>query len=321
MERTRAYRGGRLLAEGFPLAEVGRMLAEPDTEVWLDLLRPTAAELCALPDELGLHELAIRNATAPRSRPGITRYPDHLLLCTSAVRLDGLSMETAGVVAFITPRALITVRADERFDVDAVVARWDDLASLATGGVGMLVYGLLAQVVDSHLAAVQALDDAVEEVEDLLFATRPATAAAQHRAYTLRKVLLQLRRVVVPMREVVAGLLRRGADDLGHGLLPYYQDLHDDVLWAAEWTESQRELIATILDSELTIQSNRLNLIMKKVTSWAAIIAVPTAVTGFYGMNVAFPGFGTQQGMITAGSLVVASPLVLYLLFKRSDWL
>jgi magnesium transporter len=102
---------------------------------------------------------------------------------------------------------------------------------------------------------------------------------------------------------------------------PYFQDVYDHVLRATEWTESLRDLVSTILETNLTIQGNRLNAIMKKVTSWAAIIAVPTAVTGFYGMNVPYPGFAQQSGFVASVVLLVVLSGGLYLLFRRLDWL
>jgi len=102
---------------------------------------------------------------------------------------------------------------------------------------------------------------------------------------------------------------------------PYFQDVYDHVLRAMEWIESLRDLVSTILETNLTIQGNRQNAIMKKVTSWAAIIAVPTAVTGFYGMNVPYPGFARHSGFVTSMVLLVVLSGGLYLLFKRLDWL
>jgi len=104
-------------------------------------------------------------------------------------------------------------------------------------------------------------------------------------------------------------------------LQPYYQDVYDHVLRATEWTESLRDLVATILETNLTIQGNRMNVITKKVTSWAAIIAVPTFVTGFYGMNVPYPGYEQKWGVLAAIAVMIVIASVLYVIFKRKDWL
>jgi magnesium transporter len=168
---------------------------------------------------------------------------------------------------------------------------------------------------------VQQLDEAMEGLEDLLFDERPHGPEVQRRSFELRKSLVLLRRLVQPMREVVNTLLRRDLGLVDDAMGPYFQDVYDHVLRATEWTESLRDLVSTILETNLTIQGNRLNTVMKKMTSWAAIIAVPTAVTGYYGMNVPYPGFGQHSGVVTSTVLLVVLSGSLYLLFKRLDWL
>jgi magnesium transporter len=168
---------------------------------------------------------------------------------------------------------------------------------------------------------VQSLDDQIEQLEDLLFDDRPHDKDVQRRSFELRKSLVKLRRVVLPMREVVNTLMRRDVGLVGDELMPYYQDVYDHVLRATEWTESLRDLVNTILETNLTIQGNRLNIITKKVTSWAAIIAVPTAITGFYGQNVPYPGFARYSGFVTSTIVIAVLSLALYLTFKRKDWL
>jgi len=104
-------------------------------------------------------------------------------------------------------------------------------------------------------------------------------------------------------------------------MVPYYQDVYDHVLRVTEWTESLRDLVTTILETNVSIQGNRLNTIMKKVTSYAAIIAVPTAVTGFYGQNVPYPGYEAQSGFWSSAAMIVGLSATLYVIFRRRDWL
>jgi magnesium transporter len=240
------------------------------------------------------------------------------------VHLDPVTGELCDseVSAFITDRALITVRADDRFDMDQVLARWADNADLAKHGVSFLLHGLLDYLVDGHFATVQELDTAIETLEDLLFDdSGTQVQAVQRRSYELRKSLVMLRRLVLPMREVVNTLMRPTTHVVQESMLPYYQDVYDHVLRATEWTESLRDLVTTVLETNLTVQGNRMNLIMKKVTSWAAIIAVPTAVTGFYGQNVPYPGFGKEYGFIESSIITIVLAGTLYLIFRRKDWL
>jgi len=321
--RTRLYRHGNLILEGFPVAEISDHLADEAVTIWLDLRDPDRHDLNVLSEEFGLHPLAIEDAVQERERPKLDRYRSHLFLTAYGAHLDPASggLATSELAAFVTPRALITVRKDDGLDVGAVVERWDASPDLAKFGVGYLLHGLLDYVVDGHFDTVQSLDDAIENLEDQLFSATPADREVQLRSFQLRKSLVLLRRVVIPMREVVNALMRRDLHVVDEQLMPYYQDVYDHVLRATEWTESLRDLVGTILETNLTIQGNRMNVITKKVTGWAAIIAVPTLITGFYGMNVPYPGFGRQSGFAVSSVIMVITGLLLYTIFKRNDWL
>jgi magnesium transporter len=183
------------------------------------------------------------------------------------------------------------------------------------------LHGLLDHVVDSHFEAVQALDDQIEALQDALFADRPPTRALQLRTFEVRRSLVLLRRVVLPMREVVNSLLRHDLHVVDSAMMLYFHDIYDHVLRATEWTESLRDLVGSVLETNLTLQSNHLNVVMKQVTSWAAIIAVPTAVTGFYGQNVPYPGFGHPGGFWTSTVVTLMSSVALFWYFRRKDWI
>ena len=323
--RTRLYRDGKLELEGFPVADISEYLADESVTIWLDLRDPDPGhdDLAVLSEEFGLHPVAVEAALQHSRRPKLARYRVYLFLTAYAARLDTGSGElaTSGVAAFITSQALITIRQDDGLDIDAVVQRWDETADLARFGVGYLLYGLLDYIVDSQSEAVQSLDDCMEELEDRLFDGVPRGLEVQRRVFALRKSLVLLRRIVFPMSEIVGELMRRDLRIVGDDLMPYYQDVYDEALHAAERTDSLRDLVTSILEANVTIQGNRLNVITKKVTGWAAIIAVPTFITGFFGMNVPYPGFGDKAGLAVSVAAMAVTGLVLYLVFKRKDWL
>jgi magnesium transporter len=323
MARTRCYRMGVLTDEGFSLDDVSDHLQDESAVVWVDLRAPDLEDLQLVADELGLHSLAVEDATSGRQRPRFSRFAGHDFLTAYAVRLDVSSGElvTGEIAVFITSSALVTVRTDDEFPIDGLLRRWDDNADMTKYGIGALVHGLLDFVVDGHFDAVQSLDDEIERLEDALFDDRPHDTDVQRRSFELRKSLVHLRRVVLPMREVVNTLMRRDVGLVPEEMTPYYQDVYDHVLRATEWTESLRDLVNTVLETNLTIQGNRLNVITKKVTSWAAIIAVPTAITGFYGQNVPYPGFSHQTGFLTSSVLIVVLSGALYIAFKRQGWM
>ena len=325
MARTRLYRKGVLEKEDFPVADISDYLEDEQSVIWLDLCSPTQEDFDAIREEFGLHVLAVEDAMDFGQRAKIDRYRTHLFMSAYGVHLDPEigQLTTTELGAFITPQALITVRRrDAGLDIEQVVARWDENPDLTRHGVAFLLYGLLDYLVDGHMAAVEELDTALEEIEDLLFdADRPSVKQIQRRSFGLRKSLVLLRRVVLPMREVVNALMRPTMHVVGEPMMPYYQDVYDHVLRATEWTESLRDLVTTVLETNLTVQGNRMNMIMKKVTSWAAIIAVPTAITGFYGQNVPYPGYGKFDGFIVSTVLTVVISIGLYITFRRRDWL
>ncbi len=322
MVTTRLYKHGMLKTRAFPVEDISDHLVEQGCTVWADFVSPTEEDLAVIEEELSLHRLAVEDAVHDHQRPKLDRYDTHLFLAAYAVSLDENTgqLSKTEVKAFITGHALITVHGPE-FDMDRVVARWDRDPALAKHGVAFLLWGLLDEIVDGYFDTVQQLDSAMESLEDALFDDRPRDKEVQRRSFEFRKSLVELRRVVLPMREVVNTVLRRDLDAIDPEMAPYFQDVYDHVLRATEWTESLRDLVSTILDTNLSIQSNRMNLIMKKVTSWAAIIAVPTAITGFFGQNLAFAGFGTAWGLWMSVVLIIGVSGLLYLGFKRRDWI
>jgi magnesium transporter len=323
MLRTRAYCDGKITAEDFALERVSDYLADPKNVVWVDFTDPSQQDLAGLEEELDLHELAVEDALHSNERPKLDHYATHSFLVAYDARLDAETGElvTNEVKAFITPRAVVTVHKAD-FSMKPVVERWDSAPDLAVHGVAYLIWGLLDVVVDGHFDAVQSLDSEMEALEDHLFETRKlGNTSIQRRSFELRKSLVLLRRVVIPMREVVGALLRRNLIPTDPDMIPYLEDVYDHVLRVTDWTDSLRDLVNTILETNISLQGNRMNLIMKKVTSWAAIIAVPTLITGFYGQNLPFPGFSQPWGFWISSALIVACPIALYTMFKRRDWL
>ncbi len=323
MAKTRLYRDGKLVLKDFPVPDVSEHLKEEGAYVWLDYCAPTATDLAAIAEELDLHPLAVEDAVTEHQRPKLDRYDSHLFMSADDVHLDVDSgvLSASEIGVFITHNALVTVRQNEEARIDSVLDRWDESEDLARNGVSFLLWGLLDDIVDGHFEAVQSLDTEIEKLEDLLFDDRPHDTEVQRRSFELRKSLVLLRRLVLPMREVVNSLLRRDLHVVEPPMAPYYQDVYDHVLRATEWTESLRDLVTTILETNLTIQGNRMNLVMKKVTSWAAIIAVPTAITGFYGQNVPYPGFAAHWGFWFSTALIIVFSTGLYWAFRRNDWI
>ncbi len=277
--------------------------------------------------ELGLNSWAVEDAIGEAERTKTVAYRSHTFFTVYAVSCrkpaddTESSLELHRISGFVLPRGLITVRLSPWYDIDTVSQRFDELGGQEYG-VGALVHGLLDVIVDEHFEAVQALDDGIEALEDDLFENNTPRGGLQRKTFRLRKDLVELRRVVLPMREVVNAIQHRRLDaKTATELDPLYADLYDHVMRVSEWTESLRDMVTTVFETNLSLQDARLNQVMKKLTGWAAIVAVPTAITGFYGQNVDYPGLETFGGFVTSTALIVIIVLLLYWTFKRRDWL
>jgi magnesium transporter len=320
---TRVYRKGVLEAQDFPVSDISEHLERPDTVVWVDFCGPSKSQLHELAAELGLHELAVEDALGPHQRPKVDHYATHRFLSCQAVRVDTKegSLEETEVDAFVNERWLITVRKDHGFSIEPVLGRWDRSPDLAGHGTSFLLYGLLDVVIDGYFDAIQAFDDYYDEVSDGIFSEHPLDPAQQRHWFQMRRAMVRLHRLVVPMREAVSSLMRREHAAVSDDLYPYYQDLYDHILRVSESSDSLRDLVSTIVETNLSLRDYRQNQIVKKVSSWAAIIAVPALITGYYGMNVPYPGFGRTWGFIASVVFMVAASFGLYRLFRRQDWL
>lgn len=324
--RTRAWRDGALAAEGFPVDDVSEYLKQDGTVVWLDLCGPQHTAMRVIGRELNLDHVAVEDAVSRHERTKLDRYTDYFFLNLYLPVVDGADMTLHEVSVFVTDSALVTVRPEPGFPVEELIRRWDrspDLArrELTSDTVALLLYSLLDLVVDKQLDAAQAFDAEADALEELIFDDSFPVREIQERSFRLRKNLFMLRRVSLPMREILNTLLRRDVRLVSQPLIPYYQDVYDHALRVSEFTEGLRDLIANLLDTRIALQGNRLNEVMKKVTSWAAIIAVPTAITGFYGQNVPYPGFAHAWGFWFSSLLIVVLSAGLYVLFKIRDWL
>ena len=324
MQQSRIYIDGILVDGDVTLGNLKNFRRKRKSAIWVDLVNPTPTDLEHLGQELGLHPLAVEDALVGRQRAKLEHYDSHLFINAYSASWDSDAdkLTTCELSVFVTQNALITVRDDDSFDITSLTRRWDDSATMAEMGVAFLLWGLLDVIVDGYFEVVEKLDLEVDELEDLLFTDNQLhSQEIQKRTYKLRKALVTLRRVAIPMREIVNPLVRRDTQVIGGEMMPYFQDIYDHVMRVADWTDSLRDLVTTLLETNLTIQGNRMNLVMKKVTSWAAIIAVPTAITGWFGQNVPYVGFGTAWGVWESlGSIVVVST-VLYWAFRRNDWL
>jgi magnesium transporter len=323
MITSRIYRNGALTGEYVDLDKIATYSAQPNTYIWVDLVNPTELQLRKIGAQLDLHELALEDAFKGKQRPKLEHYKSHLFincydLCAAA---NAREISATELSIFVTRNVLITLRDDDEFSIVNLTNRWDARPELQPAGISFLLWGILDQVVDNYFSILDSFDEQLESLEGLIFQDSKDNLQIQRGSYDLRKKIVATRRLILPMREVINPLFRHDNLAFSDSMQEYFQDVYDHVIRATDWIDSLRDLVTTLVETNLTMQGNRMNLIMKKVTSWAAIIAVPTAITGFYGQNVPYPGFSEIGGFWASTILIVVGSTGLYWAYKKNDWL
>ncbi len=207
-----------------------------------------------------------------------------------------------------------------------MVKGWDEAPEMLEYGGRGLLYGLLDVIVDGHLAVpASSSTTGSRRPRTRLFDEQPRSGTdVQRQTYELRRQMTGVRKVVLPMRDVVDAMLRHAELHQGEQaeIVERLRDLRDHVLRTNEWNDSLRDVVTTMFETGLSLADARLNQIVRKLSGWAAIIAVPTAITGFYGQNVPYPGFGQWWGFVasTASSRSVLA-IGIWALFRKRGWL
>ena len=316
----RHYREGVLKEEAFDPTRVSDLIQEPGARVWLDLADPTEEELALIQEEFGLHELAMEDTRTRGQRPKVEVYDGYFFLAMHALSLDAEDeLIDSEVHAFAGHRFLITLRYDPVFDISEVLRRWDRQTELTYEGGGFLLYALIDEVVDDYFNVIERYEDVGEDLEDEVFKEDVATDI-QERIFKLKRRVVVFRRLVMPLREVL-DLMQEQPGFVTDPLRPYYRDVADHVIRTLEFADNLRDLATSALEAQISQVSNRLNIVMKRLTAWASIILVPTLIAGIYGMNfLNMPELKWRYGYYAALGLMGLTMLLLYRMFKKRDY-
>jgi magnesium transporter len=321
MITCRLYKEGVLKEKAFDPQRVSDYIDESGARVWLDVADPSEEELLLIGKEFSLHPLSIEDTHRRNQRPKLDVFPNYFF-----VAMHGFSIDASGglvdseIHAFAGHRFLVTLRYDPPFDITNVLERWDRHPELTNEGGGFLLYALLDEVVDGYFDVIERVQDIGEDIEDRVFADDP-DPDVQEDIFHLKRQVVRFRRLVVPLREVV-DLVQEQPGFVTEPLQPYYRDVADHVIRTMEFVDAARDLLTSALEALLSQVSNRLNVVMKRLTSWAAIVLVPTLIAGIYGMNfIHMPELRWRFGYAYALGVMALSMILLYRMFKKRDWL
>ena len=289
---------------------------------WVDIEAPDEALLTRLAERFQLHRLEVEDCLHLDQRPKLEEYPGHQFLvlqgfdCPSE-HLDGLEMRELHMM--LGPDWLISVHERAAAAIEAVHRRVSqDPRGTFGRGVDHLAYLLADALVDQNFPLLERVNDEIEALEERIFTQRPSPQSMQ-RAFELKRVLVEFRRVLSPQRDVVGLLARRGLPHVSERTTLYFRDVYDHLVRIAEQIESGRDLVGNAVDAYLSVMANRTSDISKQLTLFASIFMPLSFIVGFFGQN--FEGIAQRNFLwVMLGSIVLLPTFMLWW-FRRKDWL
>jgi magnesium transporter len=289
--------------------------------MWIGLHEPTREEFDLVADELGLHPLAIEDAVNAHQRPKLERYGDTLFVVVKTLRyIDETSdIEVGEIMLFVGADFVITVRHGQGSPLKEVRRRLEGDHALMSHGPSAVLYTVLDEVVDRYEAIAHEVETDIIELEREVFS--PGRSMVTEQIYDLKREVLEFRGAEDPLIPVMQDILK-GRVEVAPGTREYFRDVLDHLLRVDERVDSHSELLTNVLNAHLAQVGMQQNEDMRKISAWAAILAVPTMVTGVYGMNFThMPELKEWWGYPAALMLILGICLGLYRWFRKSGWL
>jgi magnesium transporter len=316
------YRGGRRQREeAMSVDDAAAICAHEQGFVWLGLFEPAPEEIGAVQARFGLHDLAVEDAQKFHLRPKIEAYDDFTFVVLRTARYvdETEEVEFGEISLFLGERFAITVRQGGASELHGARLRAEQRPELLAEGTMAVLWAVLDQVVDDYVPVVEGLEIDIEQVERTVFS---GEVAPTQRVYHLRREVTDFYRAVHPLLGPLDALERGVYPRTGHELRQFFRDVNDHLKLVNEEVAAQRDLLTTVLEANMAVITVQQNDVVRTISGWAAIIAVPTFVASIYGMNFRnMPELKWSAGYPLAIGLMVAIGLGLYLLLKRVKWL
>jgi magnesium transporter len=320
------YRDGHRVVETDDLANIAEACNAGDGIAWIGLYRPTFEEFAEVTRQFDLHDLAVEDAVKAHQRSKLERYGDTLFCVLRPARYidDSETVEFGEVHVFAGPQFVITVRHGEMPDLGVVRNGLEARPDLLSRGPVAILHAIVDRVVDDYTPVVAGVENDIDEIEDEVF---DGSAGASRRVYELTREVIDFQRATKPLIPILEGLM--ADSDVGEEERRYVRDVLDHALRVQEQVDGFRQLLQSILNVNLTLETKALseasirqNEEVKKISAWAAILFAPSVIGTVYGMNFRhMPELHWRFGYLFAVGLMAAVSLALYLLFKRRSWI
>ena len=314
------YVNGTRIAD-IPIDEAGLWSRKEGHVVWLGLLEPNRELLLRVQKQFGLHDLAIEDAEHPHQRPKLEQYGDCLFIVARTAQLVSGRVAFGETHLFVGKGYIVSIRHGASTSYATVRQHWESCPTVLAKGEDFILYALLDFIVDNYMPVLEQIHDEVEAIEDRVLAT-PMTTADIERLYMLRRDLLRLRNAVDPLVEVCRRLTGSELPQIRPAMHTLFRDVTDHIRTIQEKVDSLREVLAFAFEASLLVGQSQETANTKKLASWAAILAVPTAVAGIYGMNFTdMPELHSPYGYPIVLGVIVTVCSILYWRFRKNHWL
>ena len=315
-----AYQKGEKVAD-IDRQDISEHLKRPDSFVWVALYEPDDAELTAMQEQFGLHELAVDDARNGHQRPKIEEYGQSLFVVLHTVELDGKQLHVGEVDIFVGANYVLSIRSRTRRGFSDVRARCETEPDLLKHGSGFVLYALMDSVVDRYFPVLDALSDEQERLEDEIFGGGLARRNIEA-LYDLKRRLMTLKHVVAPLFEAVGKLYGGRVPQVCARSQDYFRNVYDHLGRMNQLIDGLRDMVTAAMSVSLSLIQLQENEITKRLAGYAALVAVPTLIAGIYGMNFKnIPELEWSLGYPLAITAMVTIDSWLFWRFRKAKWL
>lgn len=290
--------------------------------MWIGLYEPSEEILSKVQAEFDLHDLAIEDAHRAHQRPKIELYGDSIFVVLRTAHMNQEHhIEFGETHFFVGTNFIVSIRHGSSVAYTEVRSRCETMPELLSKGQGFVLYAIIDFIVDRYFPVVEELEQELDVIEDKIFKGKPSRETTEQ-IYLLKRELLEVKRAVSPLIDICNRLMRFDIKSISTETQPYFRDIYDHAVRINEMVDNTRELLNTALEANFSLISISQNDTSKKFAGWAAIIAVPTMIAGFYGMNFKFmPELDWHYGYYGVIILTISACSILYYFFRRSGWL
>jgi magnesium transporter len=317
---ARIYRDGKVLTE-LDLARPIPHVEKQGDFIWIGLHEPGEGSLQKIQDHFCLHPLAVEDALDPRHLPKMETYGDHLFLVARTAHLHDDRIEYGNTAIFVGRQFIITVRHGSDRAHTRLRAQLEATPWLLKHGPDYVLHAILDFVVDGYFPVVDQVEEKVLAMEDHaieMFLSRTETS----RLFMVRRELFKLQRILGPMEDLASQFLNLHLPQIDNDIHPYFRDLLDHIRRLIYRVAGLRDTLTSVIETSGLLEQQRQGAITRQLAAWAAILAVPTAIAGIYGMNFDFmPETHWEYGYFVVVGVMAIICLSLYVRFKRAGWL